>query len=166
MIVFTRTSLFHYPLYLQAEAEVASPMLTDLARLAHGRRLVACASAVQHFQGIVLTVGGAQEQHRAGQILQQVNAFPHLPCTEEESLDQMFQGRGQIEVSPDLPSAELQGLLLTSRRIKPLNVTVFSHGSSLLCPTLTSNTAFLRASQQAGAIVAALVHRPCALMGA
>lgn len=158
------------PIALQAEAEVESPLLPQLARLAQGRRLIACASAVRHFEGIVSTVGGPQEQHRAGQILGQIKRCSQQPCTEEgdESLDEVSNVLGlggQIEVSPDLPCVELQEVLPPSRRIKPLNVTVFSHGSALLCPTLTSNTAFLRAAQQAGAIVAALVHRPCALMG-
>jgi len=71
---------------------VDSPMLPELARMAQGRRLVACASAAQHFQSIVAAVGGPLEQQRARRRLGQVKTFQgDLPGTEEESLDQSVQ---------------------------------------------------------------------------
>lgn len=120
------------------EDETCNPALKILHNVCDGKELIMCNSAWNRFQNILQTLGGARERERA-QIL-----------------------ASQIQVIPDQPSSRASSLPL-SGRIRAESRIVFGTGDTMRAPTLTANSAFVRAAENKGVVFSVFLHPARAL---
>ncbi|OMO67642.1 hypothetical protein COLO4_30052 [Corchorus olitorius] len=124
----------------QAMSEIQNPIHADLSAATSGKRGIICESVLSEFKGLVLMCGGTNEKHRADQLLK------------------------SLLIVRDSPSERLMGLP-TTRKLAVKNKIVFGTGDYWHAPTLTANSAFVRAVAQTGMSLFTIEHRPRALTG-
>ncbi|XVF30304.1 hypothetical protein REPUB_Repub16aG0045200 [Reevesia pubescens] len=124
----------------QAMSEIQNPIHAELSATTSGKRGIICESVLSEFKELVLMCGGANEKRRADQLLK---------C---------------LLIVRDSPSERLIGLP-TTRKLALKNKIVFGTGDFWQAPTLTANTAFVRAVAQTGMSLFTIEHRPRALTG-
>ncbi|XVE62184.1 hypothetical protein DITRI_Ditri06bG0098000 [Diplodiscus trichospermus] len=124
----------------QALSEIQNPIHADLSAAVSGKRGIVCESVLSEFKELVLMCGGANEKHRADQLLK---------C---------------LLVVQDRPSERLIALP-TTRKLALKNKIVFGTGDYWHAATLTANVAFVRAVTQTGMSLFTIEHRPRALTG-
>ncbi|KAK8286133.1 hypothetical protein V6Z12_D08G272200 [Gossypium hirsutum] len=124
----------------QAMSELQYPIHVNLSAAVSGKRGIICQSVLSEFKELVLMCGGANEKHRADQLLK---------C---------------LLVVRDSPSERLIGLP-TTRKLALKNKIVFGTGDYWRAPTLTANMAFVRAVAQTGMSLFTIEHSPRALTG-
>ncbi|MBA0737531.1 hypothetical protein Gogos_010989, partial [Gossypium gossypioides] len=124
----------------QAMSELQYPIHANLSAAVSGKRGIICESVLSEFKELVLMCGGANEKHRADQLLK---------C---------------LLVVRDSPSERLIGLP-TTRKLALKNKIVFGTGDYWRAPTLTANMAFVRAVAQTGMSLFTIEHSPRALTG-
>ncbi|KDP45826.1 hypothetical protein JCGZ_17433 [Jatropha curcas] len=124
----------------QVLSEIKNPIHAELAGVICGKKGIICESVLAEFKELILLCGGPKEKLRADKILK------HL----------MFV--------PDSPSERMM-CLPTTRKLALKNKVVFGTGDNWHAPTLTANTAFLRAVSQTGMSLLTIEHRPRALTG-
>ncbi|PPS14520.1 hypothetical protein GOBAR_AA06057 [Gossypium barbadense] len=116
------------------------PIHANLSAAVSGKRGIICESVLSESKKLALMCGGANEKHRADQLLK---------C---------------LLVVRDSPSEQLIGLP-TTRKLALKNKIVFGTGDYWRAPTLTANMAFVRAVAQIGMSLFTIEHSPRALTG-
>ncbi|XP_022742527.1 uncharacterized protein LOC111293821 [Durio zibethinus] len=124
----------------QAMSEILNPIHADLSAAVSRKIGIICESVLSEFKELILMCGGANEKHRADQLLK------------------------YLLVVRDSPSERLIGLP-TTRKLALKNKIVFGTGDYWHAPTLTANMAFVRAIAQTGMSLFTIEHRPRALTG-
>ncbi|KAK5811426.1 hypothetical protein PVK06_026757 [Gossypium arboreum] len=109
----------------KAMSELQYPIHANLSAAVSGKRGIICESVLLESKELALMCGGANEKHRADQLLK---------C---------------LLVVRDSPSEQLIGLP-TTRKLALKNKIVFGTGDYWRAPTLTANMAFVRAVAQIG----------------
>lgn len=121
-----------------ATQEKNSPVLPQLRAVMDGKKLVACSTAIKAFKKIVKVIGGPNEKKRTVELLNSVTVvddFPSLRCL----------------------------ALPKSSKINTRSLIIFGTGDERKALTITSNSGFIRAAQQAGVRITAFEHQARAL---
>ncbi|KAK2663970.1 hypothetical protein Ddye_002544 [Dipteronia dyeriana] len=124
----------------QAMAEIQNPIHEELSGVIAGKKGIICESVLSEFKELVAMCGGSNEKLRAAQLLK------------------------HLTVVHNSPSDRMMGLP-TTRKLALKNKVVFGTGDRWHAPTLTANTAFVRAVSQTGMSLPTIEHRPRALTG-
>ncbi|KAM6919528.1 UPF0415 protein C7orf25 homolog [Lycodopsis pacificus] len=122
----------------QAAQERRQPVLPQLDDFLFGKQLFVCRSAVQDFQLILDTLGGAGEKERAQTLL------------------------ARVRLVDDRPS-ERTLRLTHSAKVNRRSLAIFGTGDSLRAVTVTANSRFVRAAANQGVQYSVLIHQPRAL---
>ncbi|XP_075933588.1 UPF0415 protein C7orf25 homolog [Anarhichas minor] len=122
----------------QAAQERWQPVLPQLDDFLFGKQLFVCRSAVQDFQLILDTLGGAGEKERAQTLLARVRLVDDRPS--ERTLH-----------------------LTHSAKVNQRSLAIFGTGDSLRAVTVTANSRFVRAAANQGVQYSVFIHQPRAL---
>ncbi|KAK9538265.1 hypothetical protein VZT92_003450 [Zoarces viviparus] len=122
----------------QAAQERRQPVLPQLDDFLFGKQLFVCRSAVQDFQLILDTLGGAGEKERAQALL------------------------ARVRLVDDRPS-ERTLRLTHSAKVNRRSLAIFGTGDSLRAVTVTANSRFVRAAANQGVQYSVFIHQPRAL---
>eukprot|EP00095_Tigriopus_kingsejongensis_P007623 snap_masked-scaffold995_size72343-processed-gene-0.7 protein:Tk07623 transcript:snap_masked-scaffold995_size72343-processed-gene-0.7-mRNA-1 annotation:"hypothetical protein L798_14662" len=122
----------------QAEWERQRPVKAHLEAIFRDKTLIVCQSAMNDFQTIMGTLGGAGERVRAHELLQRVQTVP----------DTITERLGVLEVSA---------------KIKERSRAIFGTGDSLQVATVSANSGFVRAAHGQGVDLAVILHESRAL---
>ncbi|XP_031734015.1 UPF0415 protein C7orf25 homolog [Anarrhichthys ocellatus] len=122
----------------QAAQERLQPVLPQLDDFLFGKQLFVCRSAVQDFQLILDTLGGAGEKERAQTLL------------------------ARVRLVDDRPS-ERTLRLTHSAKVNRRSLAIFGTGDSLRAVTVTANSRFVRAAANQGVQYSVFIHQPRAL---
>ncbi|XP_068565395.1 UPF0415 protein C7orf25 homolog [Cebidichthys violaceus] len=122
----------------QAAQERRQPVLPQLDDFLFGKQLFVCRSAVQDFQLILDTLGGAGEKERAQMLL------------------------ARVRLVDDRPS-ERTLRLTHSAKVNRRSLAIFGTGDSLRAVTVTANSRFVRAAANQGVRYSVFIHQPRAL---
>lgn len=122
----------------QAAQERHLQVLPQLDAFMQGKQLFACRAAVNDFQLILDTLGGAGERERAQTLLHRVTVVDDEPSERTLSLKR-------------------------SAKINQRSLLIFGTGDSLRAVTMTANSRFVRAAANQGVRYSVFIHQPRAL---
>ncbi|KAJ3347712.1 hypothetical protein HDU83_001874 [Entophlyctis luteolus] len=173
-------------LRIQADDEEKSPLLVELAKLFHHRKLVATHTAFHSLIRIATTIGGEDERYRAWLMFnkntldsdsrEKLDTFISTVKEDTDAWEDWLSGLS-ICVIPDSPSSRfvalknrgqadeaLGGDRYKAMTLSNINCSVFGTSDEKVLTTVTANSGLVRSLEQRAKGISIYLHSPRSLM--